>query len=119
MQLKLREIFIKIISFPNEIKMRRICTLNISCGSGEMVRGEFGTMEQLFTSRHSHLILKDAWDDDGTNVCVIAKNARDKCCQLSAMVARCSCANSDCLMPRRPTHLRQLFSAIRYSHLQV
>lgn len=33
---------IEIGSLPNEIKMYRICTTNLSCGSGEMVNGATG-----------------------------------------------------------------------------
>ena len=46
MQLKMRDFFIDIRSIPNEIKMDRICTSSVSCGSGEMENdatdGEFG-----------------------------------------------------------------------------
>ena len=42
MQLKLRDLLTEIRSLPNEIKMCRICTSIVSCGSGEIVTGATG-----------------------------------------------------------------------------
>ena len=42
MQLKLGDFLKTIRSLPNEIKMCRICTTNVSCGSGQMVCGATG-----------------------------------------------------------------------------
>ena len=39
MQLKYRYFLTNIRSLPNDINIRRICTSNVICGSGEMVSG--------------------------------------------------------------------------------
>ena len=42
MQLKLRDFMTRINSLSDEIKMCRICTSYVSCGSGEMLSGATG-----------------------------------------------------------------------------
>ena len=55
MQLKVRDFLTAIRSAPNEIKMCRICTINVSCGSCEMVSGatggEFATVRSFLSVR--------------------------------------------------------------------